>query len=48
MPRKVVASTYVTLDGYVDEPGRWSLPFWSMRLAKRQPGPVPQFGGCEG
>ena len=29
MPRRVVASTYVTLDGYIDEPGRWSLPFWS-------------------
>ena len=29
MPRKVVASTYVTLDGYIDEPGRWSFPFWS-------------------
>jgi dihydrofolate reductase len=29
MPRKVVASTYVTLDGYIDEPGHWSFPFWS-------------------
>src|ERR1035437_8581815 len=29
MPRKVVASTYGTLDGYIDEPGRWSFPFWS-------------------
>src|SRR5579864_1156039 len=29
MPRRVVASTYVTLDGYIDEPGRWSFPFWS-------------------
>jgi dihydrofolate reductase len=29
MPRKVVASTYVTLDGYIDEPGTWSFPFWS-------------------
>ena len=29
MPRKVVASTYITLDGYIDEPGRWSFPFWS-------------------
>ncbi len=29
MPRKVVASTYVTLDGYYDEPGEWSFPFWS-------------------
>ncbi|MGZ6314442.1 MAG: dihydrofolate reductase family protein [Candidatus Limnocylindrales bacterium] len=28
MPRKVVASTYVTLDGYIDEPGNWSFPFW--------------------
>jgi dihydrofolate reductase len=29
MPRRVVASTYVTLDGYIDEPGKWSFPFWS-------------------
>ena len=29
MPRRVVASTFVTLDGYMDEPGRWSFPFWS-------------------
>jgi dihydrofolate reductase len=29
MPRKVVASTYITLDGYIDEPGTWSFPFWS-------------------
>jgi dihydrofolate reductase len=29
MPRRVVASTYLTLDGYFDEPGLWSFPFWS-------------------
>ena len=29
MPRKVVATTYVTLDGFIDEPGQWSFPFWS-------------------
>ncbi|HLY13767.1 MAG TPA: dihydrofolate reductase family protein [Candidatus Limnocylindrales bacterium] len=29
MARKVVASTYITLDGFIDEPGRWSFPFWS-------------------
>jgi dihydrofolate reductase len=29
MPRRLVASLYVTLDGYYDEPGRWSMPFWS-------------------
>ena len=34
MPRKVVASTYVTLDGYIDEPGRWSFPFWSEEAAE--------------
>jgi dihydrofolate reductase len=33
MPRKLVASTYVTLDGYVDEPGRWSFPFWCEEAA---------------
>jgi dihydrofolate reductase len=34
MPRKVVASTYITLDGYIDEPGRWSLPFWSQEASQ--------------
>ena len=34
MPRKVVASTYVTLDGYIDEPGQWSFPFWSEEAAQ--------------
>jgi len=34
MPRKVVASTYITLDGYIDEPGRWSFPFWSDESAQ--------------
>jgi dihydrofolate reductase len=34
MPRKVVASTYITLDGYIDEPGRWSFPFWSEEASR--------------
>ena len=34
MPRKVVASTYVTVDGYIDEPGEWSFPFWSEEAAQ--------------
>src|SRR5258708_38556696 len=34
MPRRVVASTYVSLDGYIDEPGKWSLPFWSQEAAE--------------
>lgn len=34
MPRKIVASTYVTLDGYIDEPGHWSFPFWSEEAAE--------------
>ena len=34
MPRKLVASLYVTLDGYLDEPGRWSMPFWSEEAAQ--------------
>ncbi len=33
MPRKVVASTYVTLDGYIDEPAKWSFQFWSQEAA---------------
>ena len=27
--RKVVVSEYVTLDGVMEEPGNWSLPFWN-------------------
>lgn len=38
MPRKVVASTYVTLDGYIDEPGRWSFPFWCEEAAQFKSG----------
>jgi dihydrofolate reductase len=34
MPRKVVASLYVTLDGFLDEPGRWSMPFWGDEAAQ--------------
>ena len=34
MARKVVASVYVTLDGYIDEPGEWSFPFWSEQAAQ--------------
>lgn len=34
MPRKVVASTYVTLDGFIDEPGQWAFPFWSEEAAR--------------
>ncbi len=34
MPRKVVASTYITLDGFIDEPGMWSFPFWSEEAAQ--------------
>ena len=29
MARRLIASTYVTLDGFIDEPGKWSFPFWS-------------------
>ncbi len=34
MPRRVVASLYVSLDGFLDEPGKWSFPFWSDEAAK--------------
>jgi dihydrofolate reductase len=32
--RRVVASLYVTLDGYLDEPGQWAFPFWSEQAAE--------------
>ena len=34
MPRRVVSSLYMTLDGYLDEPGRWAFPFWSDQAAE--------------
>jgi len=34
MPRKLVASTYITLDGFIDEPGQWSFPFWCDEAAQ--------------
>jgi dihydrofolate reductase len=34
MPRKLVASTYLTLDGFIDEPGTWSFPFWCDEAAQ--------------
>ncbi len=32
--RKLVVSEYVTLDGLMDEPGKWSFQFWSEEAAK--------------
>src|SRR5579859_3660980 len=32
--RKLVATEYVTLDGVMDEPGKWSFQFWSEESAK--------------
>jgi len=32
--RKVVATEYVTLDGVMEEPGKWSFPFWNEEAAK--------------
>ncbi|MGH9896423.1 MAG: dihydrofolate reductase family protein [bacterium] len=29
MPRKLVESTFVTLDGVIDEPQKWSPPYWN-------------------
>ena len=34
MPRQVIATTYITLDGYIDEPGLWSFDFWSEEAAQ--------------
>jgi dihydrofolate reductase len=33
MSRKIVATEYVTLDGFMDEPGHWSMPFFSDEAA---------------
>lgn len=29
MSKKIVATEYVTLDGFMDEPGHWSMPYFS-------------------
>ena len=29
MARRIVATEYVSLDGFMDEPGMWSMPFFS-------------------
>ncbi|HET8630215.1 MAG TPA: dihydrofolate reductase family protein [Thermomicrobiales bacterium] len=31
---KLVVTEYVTLDGYMDEPGKWSFPFWNEEAAQ--------------
>src|SRR5882757_6218599 len=31
---KLVATEYVTLDGFMDEPGLWSMPFFSKEAAQ--------------
>lgn len=31
--RRIVATEYVSLDGIFEEPGDWSLPFWSDEAA---------------
>ncbi|MDP9842367.1 dihydrofolate reductase family protein [Streptosporangium lutulentum] len=32
--RKIIASTYATLDGYIDNPHLWSLDYWSDEAAR--------------
>lgn len=44
MSRRVVASLYVTLDGFLDEPGRWSFPFWSDQAAEFKAGELATAG----
>jgi dihydrofolate reductase len=29
MSKKIVATEYLTIDGFMDEPGQWSMPFFS-------------------
>ena len=33
MAGKIVATEYVSLDGFMDEPGEWSMPFFSDEAA---------------
>lgn len=32
--RKIIATEYVTLDNIMEEPGKWSFPFWNDEAAK--------------
>jgi dihydrofolate reductase len=32
--RRVIASEYLTLDGVMEEPGKWSFPFWNDEAAQ--------------
>ena len=32
--RRIVATEYLTLDGVMEEPGKWSSPFWNDEAAK--------------
>jgi dihydrofolate reductase len=32
--RKLIATEFVSLDGYMDEPGTWTFPFWNDEIAQ--------------
>jgi dihydrofolate reductase len=32
--RKLIATEYVSLDGYMDEPGKWTMPFWADEIGQ--------------
>jgi dihydrofolate reductase len=32
--RQLIATEYVSLDGYMDEPGKWTMPFWSDEIGQ--------------
>jgi len=32
--RKLTATEFVSLDGYIDEPGKWTMPFWADEIGQ--------------
>jgi hypothetical protein len=36
--RKLVESTFVTLDGVISDPQNWGPPYWGVAEIKQQPG----------
>jgi dihydrofolate reductase len=32
--RKLIATQFVSLDGYIDDPGKWTFPFWADEIGE--------------
>jgi dihydrofolate reductase len=43
--RTIIASQFVSLDGFMDEPGRWTMPFWNDGIASFMTASMGSAGG---